>query len=139
MDGERVAVNKTAYWLRDIERGDIVICHYPGRMERFVKRVIAFGGETISIHDGYVFIDGEQLDETAYAGDWYGHIIRLVNTKGSVNGEYTVPAGYVFVMGDNRNLSHDSRAEDVGPIAEEQVLGRCIAVVWPIGAIRCAG
>ena len=138
-DHERVAVNKTAYWLHEPERGDIVIVHYPDRTERFVKRIIAFGGETISIMDGYVYINGQKLDESAYAGDWYGNITRLVTTVGSVNGVYKVPEGYVFVMGDNRNLSHDSRARDVGPIANEQVLGKCVAVVWPLGAIRCAG
>lgn len=139
LDGERVAVNKTAYWFHEPERGDIIICHYPDRSERFVKRVIAFGGETISIEDGYVYINGEQLDETAYAGEWYGHITRLVMTRGSRDGVYTVPEGYVFVMGDNRNLSHDSRALDVGPIAVEQVLGKAIAVVWPLSVIRSIG
>lgn len=139
MDRERVAVNKTAYWLHEPERGDIVICHYPDRTERFVKRIIAFGGETITISDGYVFIDGERLDESEYAGEWYGHIRRLISTKGNVNGVYTVPEGYVFVMGDNRNLSKDSRSPEVGPIANEQILGKVVGVIWPISAIRCAG
>ncbi|MBQ1684298.1 MAG: signal peptidase I [Clostridia bacterium] len=139
LDGERVAVNKTAYWFHEPERGDIIICHYPGRTERFVKRIIAFGGETITIDSGYVYINGEQLDETAYAGDWYGHITRLIATSGSRNGVYEVPEGYVFVMGDNRNVSHDSRSKDVGPIACEQVLGKAIAVVWPFSAIRSIG
>lgn len=139
LDGERVAVNKTAYWFHEPERGDIVICHYPDRTERFVKRIIAFGGETISIENGYVMINGEKLDETAYAGDWYGHITRLVTTRGNKNGVYQIPEGYVFVMGDNRNVSHDSRASDVGPIACEQVLGKAIAVVWPFTALRSIG
>ncbi len=138
-DTERVAVNKTAYWLHEPERGDIVIVHYPERTERFVKRIIAFGGETISIKNGYVYIDGEQLDESAYAGDWYGHITRVIDSRWTNTGEYTVPEGHVFVMGDNRNLSKDSRSSQVGPIANEQVLGKCVAVVWPIGSVRFVG
>ncbi len=136
MNGERVAVSKAAYWFHEPQRGDIVIVHYPGRQGRFVKRIIAFGGETISIRQGYVLIDGKPLDESAYAGDWYGRITRLIDTKGNKNGEYTVPDGYVFVMGDNRNVSHDSRAIDVGPIANEQVLGKAFAVIWPVSGIR---
>ena len=135
-DMERVAVNKTAYWFHEPNRGDIVIVHYPDRSERFVKRVIAFEGETISIKEGYVYINGERLDESAYAGDWYGHVTRLIDREWTTTGEYTVPEGHVFVMGDNRNVSHDSRAKDVGPIPNEQVLGRCVAVVWPISSVR---
>ncbi len=136
MNGERVAVSKAAYWFSEPKRGDIVIVHYPGREGRFVKRIIAFGGETITIRQGYVLIDGKRLDESAYAGDWYGKITRLIDTRGNKNGEYTVPEGYVFVMGDNRNVSHDSRAIDVGPIANEQVLGKAFAVIWPVSGIR---
>ena len=85
---------------------------------------------------GYVYVDNVQLDESEYAGDWYGRITRLIRTEGSVNGSYTVPEGYIFVMGDNRNVSHDSRAEDVGAIPLEHVIGRACAVIWPIGKIR---
>lgn len=139
MDGERVAVNKTAYWTHEPQRGDIVIVHYPDRNERFVKRVIAFGGETIEIRNGYVYIDGEQLDESAYAGDWYGHITLPISTRGSMGGVYTVPEGHVFVMGDNRNDSHDSRSAKVGAIPNEQVLGRVFAVIFPLGKARAVG
>lgn len=140
MNRERVAVNKTAYWLKAPQRGDIVICHFPNRTERFVKRVIAFGGETIELRDGYVYINGEKLDESAYASDeWYGNIHLPIRTKGTENGVYTVPEGCVFVMGDNRNNSKDSRSYEVGAIPLEQVLGRVVAVVWPVTDMRCAG
>ncbi|MBR5948058.1 MAG: signal peptidase I [Clostridia bacterium] len=137
MDAERVFVEKVSYWFREPKRGDVVIVKYPGRWERFVKRVIALPGETIEIRDdGFVYIDGERLDESAYAGDWYGGIYKKVKTVGSVNGSYTVPEGYYFVVGDNRNVSHDSRDNDVGPIPAEDVLGRVRAVVWPLSKIR---
>lgn len=135
MHNERVLVEKVTYWFTEPKRGDIVIVRFPNRTERFVKRVIALGGETITIKNGYVYIDNVQLDETEYAGDWYGRITRLIRTEGSVNGSYTVPEGYIFVMGDNRNVSHDSRAEDVGPIPLEQVIGKACAIIWPISRI----
>ncbi len=138
MNHERVLVEKVSYLFSEPQRGDIVIINFPGRTEHFVKRVIALGGETITIKNGYVYIDNVQLDETEYAGDWYGKITRLIRTEGSSNGSYTVPDGYIFVMGDNRNLSHDSRAEDVGPISLDDVIGKACAVVWPLDRIRGA-
>ena len=74
MDGERVLVEKVSYWFNEPQRGDIVIVRFPNRNECFVKRIIAFGGETIEIRDGFVYIDGKMLDETEYAGEWYGKI-----------------------------------------------------------------
>ena len=82
MDGERVLVEKVSYWFNEPQRGDIVIVRFPNRNECFVKRIIAFGGETIEIRDGFVYIDGKMLDETEYAGEWYGKIrpsMRVVN------------------------------------------------------------
>lgn len=137
MDGERVFVEKVSYWLHEPKRGDIVIVKYPDRVERFVKRIIAMPGETIEIkEDGFVYINDERLDESAYAGDWYGRISGMVETVGNVDGRYTVPEGHYFVIGDNRNWSNDSRAKAVGPIPAEDVLGRVRAVIWPINKLR---
>ena len=134
MDGERVLVEKVSYWFNEPQRGDIVIVRFPNRNECFVKRIIAFGGETIEIRDGFVYIDGKMLDETEYAGEWYGKIrpSMRVRSVGSINGVYTVPEGCVFVMGDNRNNSHDSRAEDVNAIPIENVLGKARCRISPL-------
>mgnify|MGYP000015451685 FL=1 len=134
MDGERVLVEKVSYWFNEPQRGDIVIVRFPSRNECFVKRIIAFGGETIEIRDGFVYIDGKMLDETEYASEWYGKIrpSMRVRSVGSINGVYTVPEGCVFVMGDNRNNSHDSRAEDVNAIPIENVLGKARCRIWPL-------
>ncbi len=137
---EGLLVEKVSYWFDAPERGDIVIVKYPNSADRYVKRIIALPGETIEIReDRFVYINGERLDESAYAGDWYGKIDLPMETKGSKNGKYTVPEGHYFVMGDNRNDSKDSRDRDVGAIPLDQVIGRVRAVIWPLNRIRSAG
>lgn len=140
MDGERIFIDKLSYWFTAPARGDIVIVHYPGRSEHFVKRIVALEGETIEIRDGYVYINGEQLDESSYASDeWYGRIRLLINSPQSHNGVYTVPEGHVFVMGDNRNWSKDSRSREVGAIPVTEILGRARFVFWPLEGFRSIG
>ena len=137
INGERVIVEKVSYWFNEPKRGDIVIVHFPNRGNVcFVKRIIACAGETIEVHGKDVFINGEKLDEADYA--WFNPagVPLPLKTEGSVNGKYTVPEGCVFVMGDNRCNSHDSRFADVGPIPVEHVLGKAQIVIWPFSKIR---
>ncbi|MDR1734054.1 MAG: signal peptidase I [Oscillospiraceae bacterium] len=115
--------------------GDIVIITQPNIWhEPLVKRVIAIGGQTIDIRDGNVFIDGQELTEA--------YLPEGLNTEpapaysASVDMPYTVPAGYVFCMGDNRNNSTDSRFEEVGPIREDYLLGRVVLRLFPFGNFR---
>jgi signal peptidase I len=103
-------------------RGDIVICFYPGYTESCVKRVIGLPGETVSISGGDIYIDGELLDESDY---WQGEIIGDMEPV-------TVGNREVFVVGDNRNGSKDSRNPSVGCVPYSKVVGRVIAVVWPV-------
>lgn len=140
MDGERIFIDKFSYCVTEPGRGDVVIVHYPGRSEHFVKRIVALEGETIEIRNGYVYIDGERLDESAYASDeWYGRIRLLINSPQSHDGVYTVPQGHVFVMGDNRNWSKDSRSREVGAIPVTEILGRARFVFWPLEGLRSIG
>jgi len=113
-EGDLMLVEKLTYWTEEPSRGDIIVCYYPGYTVSCVKRVIAVGGETVEIKDGEVYIDGAILDEAAY---WNG------THFGSME-EVTVPEGSVFVMGDNRNNSKDSRNVTVGPIPFEKIVGR---------------
>ncbi|MBD5560276.1 MAG: signal peptidase I [Clostridia bacterium] len=118
--GERIAIEKVSRYSGLPNRGDIVIVHYPNRTENFVKRAIALPGETIEIRNSTVYIDGEPLEED-YVSDFeyfdYGPL--------------TVPEGHVFVMGDNRYNSMDSRALQVGPIPQDAIVGRGLFVIWP--------
>ncbi len=126
LENELMLVEKTAYWFHEPQRGDIVICYYPGYIESCVKRVVALPGETISVADGRVYIDGEPLDESEY---WN------LTINGAME-PVTVGAKEIFVVGDNRNGSKDSRNPEVGCIPYHKVVGRVRAVVWPPAEIK---
>lgn len=126
LNGERMFVEKVSHWFGCPERGDIIICYYPGYTETCVKRVIATAGETVAVRDGKVYIDGAALDESAY---WNGEVLGDF-------GPITVPEGEVFVMGDNRNASKDSRNPSVGTIPFLEIVGRVRAVILPLGSAR---
>ena len=95
------------------------------RETAYVKRVVGLPGDTVAISDGKLYINGEAQDEP------------YVNTD-YINGtfETTVPEETVFVMGDNRNDSLDSRFPTVGPIPYDSVVGHAMAVIWPLGEIQ---
>jgi len=126
--GDRVLVNKLSYDLHDVNRGDLIVFERPpgesaAEVKDLIKRVIAVAGETIETRDGVVYIDGRRLREP-----------YLVN--GTVTGaisETRVPEGHVFVMGDNRGDSRDSRS--FGAIDESLIIGRAFIRVWPVGNI----
>lgn len=101
----------------------------PGLDKFLVKRVIACEGQTIDIDfdRGIVYVDGKMLDEE--------YITELTHMdSGAFTGKYplTIPEGYVFVMGDNRGVSKDSRSEDIGLVAEEKVFSKVIARIFPV-------
>jgi len=105
--------------------GDVVVFHAPGRDARdFVKRVIGVEGDTIALRNGVVYINGRPLDEP--------YILAL--PAGQNMEPVTVPRGQVFVMGDNRPASNDSRAW--GPVPISQLVGRVWVRYWPIPEAR---
>ena len=127
-DGDRVFVNKLSYRLHDPNRGDVVVLHeLEGAASRdLIKRVIALPGETIEVRNCEVIIDGQLLEEP--------YLDPEVVTPDNCGGETpptTVPDGHVFVMGDNRGGSLDSR--NLGPIDEDDLVGRAFVVFWPRG------
>ncbi|MGB5760799.1 MAG: signal peptidase I [Acidimicrobiales bacterium] len=129
---DRVLVNKVSYRLHDINRGDVIvfrrtddeIARNPELPRDVIKRVIALEGETITIADNKVFIDDRELSEP--------YLDEGVVT--SDFGPEVVPDGHVFVMGDNRELSLDSRFE-TGPISQDRVVGRAFFLFWPLNRL----
>lgn len=125
MNGEGMFTEKLTYTVSAPQRDDIIICRYPYHTEKCVKRVIAVPGDRISISDGAIYLNGEKLDESAY---WDGYI------EDSEMPEVTVPERSLFVVGDNRNYSGDSR--HVGFIPYWQVKGKVRAVMTPFSQAR---
>lgn len=121
LDRERMLTEKFTYAFSEPQRGDVVVVDYPGYSEHCVKRVVALPGETVEILAGSIYINGQLLNESAY---WNGVIIGDM-------APLTVPERSIFVVGDNRNYSKDSRDPSVGCIPYEHVIGRSTAVIWP--------
>lgn len=117
--------------LPEPKRGEIVIISPRTNSfhEPLVKRVIAVAGDTIDILDGKVWVNGSVIAEPYLPGTSYTQ--RAPDYSSSVEYPYSVPEGHVFVMGDNRGGSTDSRFEDVGPILVDDLLGRVLCRVFP--------
>ncbi len=124
--GEQILVDRISYHFRKPARGEIVICRYPGDKQAYVKRIVALEGERVEVLSGHILVDGERVDESAY---WQGAI------SGGM-GEVLVPKGHIFVVGDNRNRSVDSRDPRIGPIPMERVIGKAMAVAWPLSRVH---
>ena len=120
-----LTVTKSEYVQGDI----IVVTQDTGVHEPLIKRVIATGGQTISIDyiTSTVYVDGVALDEPYVRDDFIEYNL------GDCQFPYTVPEGYLFCMGDNRNHSTDSRSSLVGPIDERQILGKAVIRILPFG------
>ena len=133
-NGEVMLVTKAEYLVGGPQRQDVVICLYPGRYmdkwklipQYFVKRVIGLPGETISIQEGVVHIDGVPLEEP-YLEE------RYTQRKSSME-PVTLGEDEYFVMGDNRDNSNDSRR--IGPLKRKAIIGHVRWVLWPIKGLR---
>ena len=124
-DGERLFLNRIIYRLHPPKRGDVVVIPLPDEGISIVKRVLGQPGDQVEIRDGSVWINGTRLVEPYLAGSTLG-------TYGPVE----VPEGKVFVLGDNRQVSRDSRYSSVGFIEYARVKGKAMLVYWPISALR---
>lgn len=125
-DGENIILEKVSHVFSDPKRYDIVVCRFPNRNSNYVKRIIALPGETIEIQAQTIHIDGRPLQDDVYG---YGRPPESHN-----NYRMVVPVGHYFVMGDNRQNSMDS--VELGPIRKQDILGRGVAVIWPLNKIR---
>jgi signal peptidase I len=140
LENDRVLVNKLSYRLHAIRRGDVVVFDRVTTNggvvahDDLIKRVIGIENDTVEIQKCKVLVNGQVIDEPYLDKDMLAlpsleEVCRIVDMK-----KTTVPKDQVFVMGDNRAQSFDSRS--FGTIPEDLVIGRAFAIVWPFGNIR---
>jgi signal peptidase I len=117
--GDFVIINKLTYQFRDPQRGEIIVFHYPPNPEAipYIKRVIGLPGDQIHIADGKIYINGQPFSEPYLSNPTHR------------GGDWSVPPGALFVMGDNRNNSSDSRSWGTVPL--DHVIGKAELVYWP--------
>lgn len=126
-DGERLFVNKFIYRFREPQRGEVVVFTPHGAPnKKYIKRIIGLPKDTIYIKDGVTYVNGQPLEENYINEDMIGNF-----------GPYQVPDNSVFVMGDNRNHSADSRYPGyVGFVSYDSISGLAFWVYWPINKMR---
>lgn len=126
LDGDRMIVSNLLYTPR---QGDVIIFSRHDFQDgaALVKRIIALEGDVVDIdtQTGLVYVNGQALVEP--------YTNSPTNLAGDISYPHIVPPGHVFVIGDNRNHSQDSRHSDIGPVDKREVLGRVIAVITPFG------
>ena len=131
-DQDRMVVNKIAYKIGEPERFDIVVFHATEEKD-YIKRVIGLPGDTIEYKDDTLYVNGTAYEEP-YLDDYKKQVIDGPLTEPftleEITGETTVPEGEVFVMGDNRRYSKDSR--HIGTVKISEILGKTSLVYWPI-------
>ena len=120
-DQDRLFIDKFFFHFEKINRGDVVVFHYPRDPEKsYIKRVIALPGDTIVIHQGRVLVNGLPVDEP--------YVPRRYQDTRSM-GEMVIPEGQYFVMGDHRSISSDSR--DFGAVDRGLIYGKAEFIYWP--------
>jgi signal peptidase I len=128
-DSDRLFINKFVYHISAIERGDVVVFHYPRDPEKsYIKRVIGLPGDRLWIAQGQVWLNGKPLRE--------GYVPEAYRDTRSM-AEMVVPEDCYFMMGDHRSISSDSR--EFGPVERSLIYGKAVFIYWPAkdaGAVR---
>jgi signal peptidase I len=121
-DQERIFINKLAYRLENIQRGDVIVFRYPrDPRKNFIKRVIGLPGDHIRVNYGHVYLNGKLIEED-YVPEEY--------LDSRSYRELTVPANSYYVLGDHRSMSNDSR--DFGPVPRDFIYGKAVFGYWPM-------
>ena len=133
LTGDMVFSEKISYYMREPEYGDIVTFMDPEVAGRtLIKRVIAVGGQEVDLRDGTVYVDGRALIEPYTDGKPSYPLYRTANNI-EISFPYTVPEDEIWVMGDNRTSSQDSRY--FGSVKLSSVTGRAALIYWPLSDI----
>lgn len=135
-NGDRMVVNKIGYMVGEPDRFDIVVFHAPEE-KNYIKRVIGLPGDHVEYRDDQLYINGEEIEET-YLSQYKSEISEGTLTDDFILEDSTaqvkiIPEGQIFVMGDNRRYSKDSR--HIGLVAIDEVIGNTNLVFWPLKEI----
>ena len=139
-DKDRMIVNKIGYVVGEPERFDIIVFHAPEEKD-YIKRIIGLPGDTIEYKNDILYVNGEPVDEPYL--DEFKEEYKEQNLDGTLTesftladklGQETVPEGHLFVMGDNRRESKDSR--HIGFVSLDEVVGKTNIIYWPISDMR---
>ena len=118
LNGDKLYVSVLSAKLEGYDHGDIVICHYPGRTDYIVKRVIGLPGDEVIFSDNRLTVNGRAVSEPYVSSPTEDYAVLLGEDE-------------FLVLGDNREVSYDSRMEDMGPIGAEDFLGQAFWIIWP--------
>ncbi|WP_163101477.1 signal peptidase I [Peribacillus alkalitolerans] len=133
---DRMIVNKIGYTVGEPDRFDIIVFHAPENKD-YIKRVIGLPGDKIEYKDDTLYVNGKPYQEP-YLDEYKKQVIDGPLTEPftlkEITGEETVPEGHLFVMGDNRRFSRDSR--HIGVVSMDKVLGNTSVVYWPVKDVR---
>lgn len=136
-NGDRMVVNKFSYKIGEPERFDIVVFHAPEQKD-YIKRIIGVPGDFVEYKDDQLYINGQPIEEP------YLDAYKAQINEGSLTYDFSlkdidptldvIPEGYVFVMGDNRQYSKDSR--HIGIVPQEEIIGNTNIIFWPLSEIE---
>lgn len=128
--GDNLIVDKLSYRFRDPSRYDVIVFPYQHAEDTYyIKRIIGLPGETVQVKDGYVFINGEKLDEH------FGAEVMEETSSNIAASPVQLGEDEYFVLGDNRNHSSDSRDPSVGILKRDQIIGRAWIRIFPFNKI----
>jgi len=124
-EGQMLVISKINYFVGDPNRGDIIVLKDEVENKLLIKRVIGLPGEVVQLKNGKVYINAKELqpDYTSFP------------TFAYAQEEWTLPEGEYFVLGDNREHSRDSRAENVGMVYRKNIIGRAVFRIWPFNKL----
>lgn len=130
-DGERLFM----YKLAKVDRFDVIVMNSPNRDKLYIKRVIGMPGDSIEVKNDQLLINGQAMDEPYLAdkqAEFTGNFTSDFKLS-DITGQATIPEGHVFVMGDNRQNSHDGRSFGLTPL--EDIVGQANLIFWPMDKI----
>ncbi|MHA6251315.1 signal peptidase I [Oceanobacillus sp. CAU 1775] len=137
-DRDQMIVNKFSYYFSEPERFDVIVFHAPMQKD-FIKRVIGLPGEHVAVVDNVLHIDGEPVEENflSDANEELSSARTDFTLEGLPGGHSEIPEGHVFVLGDNRGDSTDSRR--IGVVSMDEIVGEASFIYWPFDRIQFVG